>query len=132
MFLIARREIQSVEPFDYLPSDATLALGVAVKIASGKLALCGATDMPTHIIQGPKNEAGLYPCIRVLPTTIFETTSTSAVAATAVGTAVQMNTAADSLSGTAGGAFIVTETDGQVNGTVRGYFKEPATGGAAG
>lgn len=130
MFLVYRREIADVEPTEYVKGAASLGLGVACKLTSGQLAKCGATDMPAYIINGPQREDGTYPVIRVLPTTIFETTSSATTAATLVGSAVQLNSAADGVTATAGGAFVLTYTDAATGGgVVCGYFKQPAAAG---
>lgn len=130
MFLVYRREIADVEPTAYIKGAASLGLGVACKFTSGQLAKCAATDMPTHIINGPQRADGTYPVIRVLPTTIFETTSSATTAETLVGTAVQMNGNADGVTATSGGAFVLTYTDGVTGGgVVRGYFKQPVAAG---
>ena len=123
MFLVYRREIADVEPTAYIKGAASLGLGVACKLASGQLAKCGATDMPAYIINGPQRADGTYPVIRVLPTTIFETEASGAVAADKVGTTLQLNETADGVTTTANGPFTVTWADGGT--LVRGYF-EPA------
>lgn len=47
MFKIAKRALGAVEPFEYLPSDAQLALGSAATLGSGgKLAQATATAAP--------------------------------------------------------------------------------------
>ena len=66
---------------------------------------------------------GDYPVIRALPTTIFETEASGAVAADKVGTTLQLNETADGVTTTANGPFTVTWADGGT--LVRGYF-EPA------
>lgn len=131
MFLVYRREIADVEPTAYIKGAASLGLGVACKLTSGQLAKCGATDMPTHIINGPQRADSTYPVIRVLPTTIFETASTAQVTADKVGTSVQIDAAtAEFVTATAAGPFIVTYTDAATGGgVVRGYFKELVAGG---
>ena len=123
MFRIYKRAIGDVEPFEYLPGAEELTLGSAVKVASGMLAKCGATDKPAYIIAGVKREDGNYPVIRVLPTTIFETDASGAVEAEKLATTLQLNEAADGVTTTAGGPFTVTWADGGT--VVRGYF-EPA------
>lgn len=129
MFLVYRREIADVEPTAYIKGAASLGLGVACKLTSGQLAKCGATDMPTHIINGPQRADGTYPVIRVLPTTIFETTSTAQVTADKVGTSVQIDAAtAEFVTATAAGPFVVTYTENGANAVVRGYFKEQPAG----
>lgn len=129
MFLVSRREIADVEPTVYIKGAASLGLGVACKMTSGQLAKCAATDMPEYIINGPQRADGTYPVIRVLPTTTFETISTAAITADKIGTAVQMDAAADKVTATAGGAFIVETTENASNGVVTGHFKQPAAAG---
>ena len=123
MFRIYKRAIGDVEPFEYLPGAEGLTLGSAAKLASGQLAKCGAAEKPLYIVAGAKREGGDYPVIRALPTTIFETEASGAVAADKVGTTLQLNEAADGVTTTAGGPFTVTWADGGT--VVRGYF-EPA------
>ena len=96
---------------------------VADALASGKLAKCGAAETPACIVAGVKREDGEYPVIRALPTTIFETEASGAVAADKVGTTLQLNETADGVTTTANGPFTVTWADGGT--LVRGYF-EPA------
>ena len=130
MFLVYDRAVADVEPTKYVKGAASLGLGVACKMTSGQLAKCAAADMPEYIINGPQRSDGTYPVIRVLPTTVFETTSSATTASTLVGTAVQMNGTADGVTATSGGAFVLTYTDGVTNGgVVRGYFKQPVAAG---
>lgn len=123
MFRIYKRAIGDVEPFEYLPGAEGLTLGSAVKVASGMLAKCGAAEKPFGIVAGAKREDGSYPVIRALPTTIFETEASGAVAADKVATTLQLNETADGVTTTAGGPFTVTWADGGTR--VLGYF-EPA------
>ena len=78
MFIVVMRDIADVEPFEHQPGAAGLARGSAAVLTAGSLSKCGATAKPSHIIMGPADSNGLYPCIRVQPTTVFETTSTAA------------------------------------------------------
>lgn len=126
MFKIAKRALGAVEPFEYLPSDAQLAVGSAATLGSGgKLAKAAATAAPTHMVMGEKTAAGLYPAIRVLPTTVFETHSSAAVANTLVGSKVTLGGDAASVTATTeGGVFTVDWTDGAgAGGRVRGHFE---------
>ena len=117
MFRIYKRAIGDVEPFEYLPGSEELTAGSAAKLA------CGAAEKPVYIVAGAKREDGDYPVIRALPTTIFETEASGAVAADKVGTTLQLNETADGVTTTANGPFTVTWADGGT--LVRGYF-EPA------
>ena len=65
--------------------------------------------------------------IRALPTTIFETTASAAIANTKIGTTLQLNSTADGVTATAGGSFMVTYADGGT--TVQGYFVDVAAAG---
>lgn len=123
MFRIYKRAIGDVEPFEYLPGSEELTAGSAAKIASGKLAKCGAAEKPAYIVAGVKREDGDYPVIRALPTTIIEADASGAVTADKVGTTLQLNETADGVTTTANGPFTVTWADGGT--LVRGYF-EPA------
>ena len=88
MFRIYKRALGDVEPFEYLPGAEGLALGSAVKVASGQLAKCAATDNPAYIIAGVKRADGNYPVIRVLNTTIFEADASGAVEADKLATKI--------------------------------------------
>ena len=115
-----------MEPFEYLPSDAQLALGSAATLGSGgKLAQATATAAPTHMVMGEKTADGLYPALRVLPTTVFETQSSATVAATLVGSKVTLGADAASVTATTGsGVFTIDWTDGAAtNSRVRGHFE---------
>lgn len=125
MFKIYKRDIGDVEPTEYLPAaeGAALALGMAAKAAGGALAQAGATDKPTHIVLGPARQDGMYPALRVLPTTVFETTSTAAVPYDAVGSAVTLHTDALQVTATTtDGVFTVEATENAADGIVRGRF----------
>ena len=121
MFIVVMRDISDVEPFEHQPGATNLPRGSAAVLTSGSLAKCGATAKPSHIVMGPADSNGLYPCIRVQPTTVFETTSTTAVAS--AGTKVTLNTDALSVTATAtDGVFTVDSTENKANGIVRGRF----------
>lgn len=121
MFIVVMRDIADVEPFEHQPGATNLARGSAAILTAGSLAKCGATTKPSHIIMGPADNNGLYPCIRVQPTTVFETTSTAAVAS--AGAKVTLNTDALSVTATAtDGVFTVDSTENKANGVVRGRF----------
>ena len=107
MFIVVMRDIADVEPFEHQPGATNLARGSAAVLTAGSLAKCGATAKPSHIIMGPADSNGLYPCIRVQPTTVFETLNTDALSVTA--------TATD-------GVFTVDSTENKANGVVRGRF----------
>ena len=73
MFKVAKREVRDVEPFEYYPSDAELTLGSAANLGSGgKLSKAASTVKPSHIVMGEKNADGMYPAMKVVPTTTFE------------------------------------------------------------
>lgn len=127
MFSVVKRAIADVEPFEYMPGAEGLTLGSAAKISSGALAKCAATDTVGFIIAGAKREDGTYPVIRALPTTIFETTASAAIANTKIGTTLQLNSTADGVTSTASGSFMVTHADGGT--TVQGYFVDVAAAG---
>ena len=124
MFKIAKRALGAVEPFEYLPSDAQLALGSAATLGSGGK-LAPATAAPTHMVMGEKTADGLYPALRVLPTTVFETQSSATVAATLVGSKVTLGADAASVTATTdSGVFTIDWTDGAAtNSRVRGHFE---------
>lgn len=123
MFKVYKRDVSDVEPTEYLAlaADAELLAGMAAKLSAGGLAQAGATEKPTHIVMGPARTDGLVPAIRVQPTTVFETTSTAAIAS--AGSAVTLHT--DGLSVTAtttGGVFTVEQTENAAGGRVLGRF----------
>lgn len=121
MFIVVMRDIADVEPFEHQPGATGLARGSAAELTAGRLAKCGATAKPSHIVMGPADSNGLYPCIRVQPTTVFETTSTAAVAS--AGAKVTLNTDALSVTNTTSdGVFTVDYTENKANGVVRGRF----------
>ena len=69
MFKVAKREVRDVEPFEYYPSDAELTLGSAANLGSGgKLSKAASTVKPSHIVMGEKNADGMYPAMKVVPT----------------------------------------------------------------
>lgn len=125
MFKLYKRDLADVEPVEYLSpaANASLEAGMAAVYSGGSLAKAGATEKPTHIVQGPARADGLTPAIRVLPTTVFETMSTAAVPESSIGSKVTLHT--DGLSVTAtttGGVFTVEQTENAANGLVRGRF----------
>lgn len=101
MFKIHHRSINSVEPFEYLEKNAgeTVQAGEALSVANGKLTKCAATAKPEYIAQGPANHKGMVPCIRVLPTTIFEVPAQADQSALSAGSKVTLHT--DGLQATA-------------------------------
>ena len=69
---------------------------------------------------GPARPDGLIPALRVQPTTVFQTTSTAAVAA--VGGTVQLHTDAAQVTAASGGPFTVEYTENKPGGIVLGRF----------
>lgn len=125
MFHVVKRRIADVEPTLYkIPKPGeTFTLGEALTEAEGALTAAAATALPDYICAGPKTASGMLPVIPVLPTTVFATESTVAVAATLVGSKVTM--AADALgvtATTASGVFQVESTDGAAKSAVTGRF----------
>lgn len=126
MFKIAYRQVADVSPFVYLPGEEGLTLGMAAALKAGSLAACGTAEKPTHILMGPQREDGEYPAIEINDNVIFETMAEGTVAQTLTGTAVQLTADALGVTPTAGGAFRITHTDGETDGsTVQGVFVEP-------
>ena len=83
-------------PIEYLPCSAIApAAGMALKITSGNLAKCGATDMPLYISVQEEAAAvtagDLIAVVRVQPDIIFETTSSAAMTSIVMGDKVQLN-----------------------------------------
>ena len=120
MFNIYMRDIGSVEPTEYLKAAPGLTLGSAAKLNGSGLVKAGAADRPTHIVMGPARSDGLTPALRVQPTTVFQTTSTAAVAA--VGGTVQLHTDAAQVTAASGGPFTVEYTENKAGGIVLGRF----------
>ena len=79
---------------------------------------------PSHIVMGEKNADGMYPAMKVVPTTTFEVMSTVTVADTLIGNKVTLGADAASVTATTtSGIFVVDWTDGaETNSTVRGHF----------
>lgn len=128
MFKVYKRDLADVEPTEYLPAAAgqSLSAGTAAKLSGGKLAKAGTAEKPGFLVLGGARADGLYPAMRLLPTTVFETVSTAAVPQTAVGTSVTMAADAASVTATAGGAFLVERTENKAGGKVFGRFVDPA------
>lgn len=123
MFKVYKRDLGDVEPTEYLApaASAELSQGMAARLSAGGLTKAGAAEKPTHIVMGPARGDGLVPAIRVQPTTVFETTSTAAVAGT--GSAVTLHTDGLQVTATAtGGVFTVEQTDNAAGGRVLGRF----------
>lgn len=120
MFEIFKRDIADVEPTEYLKTAETLALGCAAKLGESGLVKASGNQKPTHIVAGIPRADGLVPALRVQPTTVFETTSTAAVAA--AGGTVQLHTDGLQVTAAAGGPFAVEYTENKAGGIVRGRF----------
>ena len=74
MFKVAKREVGDVEPLEYYPSDAALTIGSAATLGSGgKLSKASSTVRPSHIVMGEKNEDGMFPAMKVMPSTTLPT-----------------------------------------------------------
>lgn len=82
-------------PIEYLPCSAIAPeVGMAMKLTSGNLAKCGATDMPVYIsvnTSGTVTAGDLIPVVRVQQDIIFETTSSAALTGVNIGDKVQLN-----------------------------------------
>lgn len=127
MFKVYKRDLADVEPTEYLPAaeGETLSAGVAAVADGGRLAKAAAAQKPDFLVLGGARADGLYPAMRLLPTTVFETVSTAAVPETAVGSAVTLGTDAASVTAAAGGAFLVERTENKAGGRVFGRFVSP-------
>lgn len=95
-FSIYKTDDGRVLPYEYLPASAiALEPGMALKLTSGKLAKCGATDMPLYISMMHSDAAvadgSMVPVVRVQPDVIFVTTSTAALTSVNPGDKVQLN-----------------------------------------
>lgn len=143
MFKVYKRDLADVEPVEYLPAaeGKTLAAGVAAVLSGGKLqkaavpvdddedetaaaaaAAKAAAAKAGWVVLGGARADGLYPAMRVLPTTVFETVSAAAVPAALIGTTVALGADSASVTATAGSAFVVEQTENKAGGWVRGRF----------
>ena len=78
MFDICKRDIDAVNPYEYMPGNASLPVGSAAYMNAGKLTKCTASIKPEYIIMGePDARLGdpVYPCVKVLDTTYYKTTA---------------------------------------------------------
>ena len=134
MFKVYKRDLADVEPTEYLPAaeGQTLCVGVAARLSGGKLAVAAAAEKPGFLVLGGARADGLYPVMRLLPTTVFETVSTEAVPETVVGTGVTLAADAASVTATAGGAFLIERTENKAGGKVFGRFADPVQVAAGG
>ena len=122
MFRIAKRSINSVEPFIHNLSATTgeaYELGEALKLAEGKLTKASGADKPGYICMGPVN-GEIVPVIAVMPTTYFEVEASATVAETLIGSKVTLGTDGLTVTAPDGGNFVIDETEGT---TVVGHFE---------
>lgn len=108
-------------PFAYLtPTDGeNYVPGEALKVASGKVTKCGATDAPAYIAVGPVNAQGLVPCEAVSKGMTYAVPLSAAGTSLAVGNKVTL--AADGLRVTAtttGGVAEIVRIYGAAEGDV--------------
>ena len=124
MFKIHHRSINSVEPFEYLEKTASeeYTAGEAVVLASGKVTKCGATAKPDYIAQGPANHKGMVPCIRVLPTTIFEVPAQADQSALGAGSNVTLHTDGLKVTATTTSGVFTLLTPAKAGEACTGYF----------
>ena len=124
MFKVYKRDLADVEPTEYLPAaeGAALAAGVMAVLSGGGLTKAAAAEKPGFLVLGGARADGLYPAMRVQPTTVFETVSAAAVAETAVGTGLALAADAASVDAAASGAFVVERTENKAGGRVFGRF----------
>lgn len=122
MFRIAKRSINSVEPFIHnlgITTGEAYALGEALKLEDGKLTKASGADKPGYICMGPVN-GEIVPVIAVVPTTYFEVEASATVAETLIGSKVTLGTDGLTVTATEGGNFVIDETEGT---TVVGHFE---------
>ncbi len=122
MFKIAKRDVADVNPHIYMEAAEDLEVGEALIVSAGQLTKAGTTDEVTHICVGEKNDIDQYPAIAVHPYNYFETKTAETIAASAIGTAVTLDSDALSVTSTTGGAFVIDETDEATESTVVGHF----------
>lgn len=94
MFLIHTVDAGYIPSSEYLPKGSvTPAIGIPLKLSSGVLAACLATDKPEYICICSKATAGGdLAVLRVEPGIVFATTNTASFSSITLGTRVQLGT----------------------------------------
>lgn len=111
------------DPFEYLEVTAseTIALGEALKFASGKLTKCSGTTTPEYIAMKAVTSAPAgtkIPVIRVQPGTVYETALSAAFAAIAKGVKVTIDSDGTGLTATTtSGVAEIVDFDGTASGS---------------
>lgn len=124
MFKIHHRSINSVEPFEYLEKTASenYSAGEAVVLVGGKATKCGATAKPEYIAQGPANSKGQVPCIKVLPTTIFEVKAQADQSSLTAGNKVTLHTDGLQVTATTSSGVFTLLSPAKAGALCTGYF----------
>ena len=131
-FLLSKTEVVTGPPIAHIFSgtaNEAFTYGEALVLSGGLLTKAPATTKPTFICMkdvpamGEGVSVSNIPVIMITENLEFETTSTAAIAPTAIGTKVTLHT--DGLKVTAtttNGVFTVLSTTNEIGGTVRGKF----------
>ena len=123
MFMLSRMLVGNTPPIVYMqPTDGeTYQVGEALKLASGKVTLCGVAAAPSHVCVGPIDDNGVVPCVEVQKYMEFETTlgvAPTDSATVGVGDKVTLHTDGMQVTATkTGGVAEVTGIDGQTVGS---------------
>lgn len=104
MFRLAKTDIQSTPPLEYLPTTESTEyhVGDALVITSGKAALCGATATPVYISAGKITGATgvTIPAYRIAKTMVFEAPLTAAGTSLGIGDKVTIGTDSNAVTAT--------------------------------
>ena len=123
MFMLSRMLVGNTPPIVYMqPTDGeSYQVGEALKLASGKVTLCGGAAAPSHVCVGPIDDNGVVPCVEVQKYMEFETTlgvAPTDSATVGVGDKVTLHTDGMQVTATkTGGVAEVTGIDGQTVGS---------------
>lgn len=123
MFMLSRMLVGNTPPIVYMqPTDSeSYQVGEALKLASGKVTLCGGAVAPSHVCVGPIDDNGVVPCVEVQKYMEFETTlgvAPTDSATVGVGDKVTLHTDGMQVTATkTGGVAEVTGIDGQTVGS---------------
>lgn len=118
MFIPHQYNDGQVDPFVLLPASAglKLAVGTALKLSSGTLAIASGTDNVQYICMEDRADTAssgqLVHCIAVEDDTIYETSLSAAISSIAPGSTYQIDSTGMMLTASTGGACRVVSADG--------------------